>query len=141
MDNVSLRTLIGKIPILKYKYLGCFCPITALSLDSMPNNTFQIVNSTSKPLGQHWLVIVKKDNVCYFGDSMGLKIEHYKELKKFHNKKNHQLINQVLNTRVQYTSDVCGFYAVYIAFLLFQGLPIINCDEYNLFKFINKYYS
>jgi hypothetical protein len=134
MDNVSLSNLINKIPHLKFKYLGSFSPTFALSLDSMPPNTFQIVNTTSKPMGQHWIVIIKIYNIGYFGDSMGNKIEQYKELKIFHKK-----LTRILSSQVQRQPDICGFYAIYIANQMFAELPI-DCSEHALFKFVNKYY-
>jgi len=110
----------------------------------MRPNSFQIVN-TSNSVGDHWVVIVKctsgERQETYFGDSLGRVVEQYKNLQKFHGKISHQVMKQ----RVQVMPDLCGFYAVYIAFKIFAQFelsdykPYLDITEYELIKFVNKY--
>ena len=143
MDNSSLQAFISKIPELKYKYLGSFSAQNSIPVDGMKPNTFQIVN-TSNSIGEHWVVIVKggaSGNMLYFGDSMGKRVEQYKNLQKFHKRISHQVVKR----RVQVMPDLCGFYTIYIAFKIFAQFelsdykPYLDFTEYELIKFVNKY--
>lgn len=140
MDNVSLWELIRKIPELKFKYLGSFSPEQAIPIQAMPKDKFQIVNTTNDSSGDHWVAIIKDQNGnVIFGDSLGKKVENYPELKKIF----HKQISKTLITKgpIQSTPDMCGFYAVYFAFMTLQSLHTANMSEHDLFRFVNKYYS
>lgn len=140
MDNTSLQELIYKIPELKFKYSGSFSPEYALSMNAMPLNSFQIVNTTNNSQGEHWVAIVKNYNgSVVFGDSLGKSVKNYPDLeKRFHGQKSKTLVNL---GPVQSTPDMCGFYAVYFAFMVLQNRSRSNVSEYDLFKFLNKYYK
>ena len=55
MDNVSLCQLINRIPLVKYRYIGCFpCDY----VPTRPNDTFAIINTQpSNMQGEHWIMI------------------------------------------------------------------------------------
>lgn len=138
MDNRSLKQSVNKVSILKYKYLGSFPPKHSFDLESMPNESFQIVNTTNAQNGEHWVSLIRHQNEYYFGDSLGRPIEMYPELWKFHGKIPYGR-NQVITSPIQSTPDLCGFFAIYITYLIFRNLPLIDCSEKNLLRFVNKY--
>ena len=148
MDNESLNDLVRKIPELKFKYLGSFPPDLAYPIKAMPQNSFQIVNTQNESFGgEHWVVIIKDySNKVYFGDSLGKHVKHYPALrKKFHNNDNNPTtITPIIPKQIQSTPDMCGFYTVYFAYRILSNLPnavYTNITEYDVLKFIHKYYS
>lgn len=137
MDNTSLWELIRKIPELKFKFLGSYSPRDAFEVRLMPDDRFQIINTTNSS-GEHWVVLIKnRDGEVVFGDSLGSKVENYPALKKFHKRISKTLIK---NGPIQATPHMCGFYAVFFAFKTLQNQSIENMCEHDLFKFLNKYY-
>ena len=102
----------------------------------MPKASFQILN-TSNNIGDHWIVIVKDyDGKMYFGDSMGRRIEKYKQLKHFHNRIN----CQITKVRVQQTPEICGLYAIFFAYQILNNI-LLTCTEQDLWRFVHKYYK
>ena len=68
MDNVALRQIIDRIPLLKYRYIGSY-PYDLVP--TLPNNTFAIVNTQpSQKEGEHWIMIAKFHNQLFFADSL-----------------------------------------------------------------------
>ena len=57
MDDIALRQIIDRIPLLKYRYLGSFPSDRVYNL---PNDTFAIVNTEPSYMsGEHWVMIAK----------------------------------------------------------------------------------
>ena len=57
MDEIALRQIIDRIPLLKYRYLGSF-PSDRVPM--LPNDTFAIVNTEPSYMsGEHWVMIAK----------------------------------------------------------------------------------
>ena len=78
MDNVALRRIINRIPLLKYRYIGS---IPCDHVPTLPNDTFAIINTQpSNVQGEHWNMIAKLRHQLYFADSLGWK--DYKILRK-----------------------------------------------------------
>ena len=133
MDNFDLLKFVNKIPHLKSKYMGSFPPDSMYT--SLPNNTFQIVN-TQMGFGEHWVVFINKNGVHFFGDSNGWHIDDYFH---FNDKYKHKLVH-ITHDPVQQTDDVCGPYCVYFAHLAFQNqLKPKNLHEFFMLRFANKY--
>ena len=116
MENVALRQIINRIPLLKYRYIGSFpCDY----VPTPPNNTFAIINTQpSNMQGEHWITIAKLRHQLYFADFLGLK--DYNFLRKNY--------KQMIPERLQRHQSLCGFYTIYAAFLLFKiGQEEITC--------------
>lgn len=133
MDNHSLDEIINRMPLLKYKYLGSypadFCP-------EPQNNSFVIVNiDSSFEIGSHWVMIAKKGNKLYFGDSLGRDIRTYKVLAhKFPN-----VIHMI--GRVMQKTELCGLYAIYFAYSIFNGTIVESSfNDVDLLQFMYKFY-
>ena len=57
MDDIALRQIIDRIPLLKYRYLGSF---PSDRVPNLPNVTFAIVNTEPSYMsGEHWVMIAK----------------------------------------------------------------------------------
>ena len=82
-DNVSLRQIINRIPVLKYRYRGSFPSDYVPTLD---NDTFAIINTQpSNMQGVHWIMIANSRQILYFADSLGRKKysflkQHYEQM-------------------------------------------------------------
>ena len=102
MDNVALRQIINRIPLLKYRYIGSFpCDY----VPTLPNDTFAIINiQPSNMQGEHWIMIAKLRHQLYFADSLVLR-KNYKRM---------------IPERLQLHRSLYGFYTIYAAFLLFK---------------------
>ena len=110
MDNTSLKQIVNRIPLLKYRYIGSFPSDFAPNL---PNDTFAIISTQpSNTPGEHWIMIAKFHHEMYFANSLGLSINNYPLLK--------QNYSQMVRTRPQDHPSVCGFYTFYAAFHLFK---------------------
>ena len=84
--------------------------------DTVPQLTkysLAIINSApSNDRGEHWITIARLDKSYYFADSLGRKRSNYHFLtKKF---------RRMVPRKLQKTDNLCGFYAIYSAFLLFK---------------------
>ena len=129
MDKVSLRQIINRIPLLKYRYIGSFpCDY----VPTLPNDTFAIINTQpSNMQGEHWIMIAKFRHQLYFADSLGRK--DYNFLRKNY--------KRMIPERLQLHQSLFGFYTIYAAFLLFKfGQEIITgVDDLNVLSFISNY--
>ena len=108
MDNVSLRQVINRIPLFKYRYRGSFPSDYVSTLD---NDTFAFINTQpSNMQGEHWIMIANSRQKLYFADSLGRK--KYSFLKQHY--------EQMMPEPLQSHPRVCGFYTIYVAFHLFK---------------------
>ena len=125
MDNNSLKQIVNRILLLKYRYMGSF-PSDFVS--NLPNDTFAIFNTQpSNTPGEHWIMIAKFHHELVFADSLGLSINNYPFLK--------QNNSQMVRTRLQDQPSVCGFYTIYAAihFFKIQQEEITGAHEVNAF--------
>ena len=100
MDNVALRQLVNRIPLLKYQYIGSFlCDYVR----TLPNDTFAIIITQPNNMqGEHWIKIAKHRNQLYFADSLGH--QDYNFLRK-----NYQ---GMIPERLQLHQSLRGFYTI-----------------------------
>ena len=108
MDYVALHQILNRIPLFKYRYLG---PFPCNYVPTFPNDTFAIINK--KPInmqGKHWNKIAKLRHQLYFADSLVRK--DYKFLRKNY--------KGMIPERLQRHHNLCGFYTINGAFLLFK---------------------
>ena len=110
MGNTSLKQIVNRIPLLKYRYMGS---LPSDFVPKLPNDTFAIINTErSNTPGEHWIKIAKIHHHMYFADFLGLSINNYLFLKQKH--------SQMVRTRQQDHPSVCGFYTIFSAFHLFK---------------------
>ena len=69
MNNVSLQQMFNRIPLVKYRFRGCFPCDYFPTLD---NDTFAIINTKpSNMQAEHWIIIANSRHNLYFADSLG----------------------------------------------------------------------
>ena len=108
MDNISLRQIINRIPILKYRYRGSFPSDYVPTLDK---DTFAIINTQpGKMQGEHWTMVANSCQILLFADSLVRKKNSFLK----------QHYEQMMPDPLQSHSRVCGFYTIYAAFHLFK---------------------
>ena len=129
MDNVALRQIINRIPLLKYRYIGSFpCDY----VPGLRNDTFAIINTQpSNMQGEHWIMKAKLRHQLYFDDSLGR--NDYNFLRKNY--------KRMIPERLQLHESLCWFYTIYAAFLLFKfgGEKITGVHDLNELSFISNY--
>ena len=131
MDNTSLRQITGRIPELKYRYIGSF---PADCVPRLPTFSFAIINtSPSSEAGGHWIMIARLNRTYYYADSLDRPITKY----KFLNKKYQKMIQQP----VQKIDNLCGFYTIFAAFQLFKFFQtkLNNFHDLHVLYFISNY--
>ena len=75
MDKTSLKQIVNRVPLLKYRYMGLF---PSDFVPNLPNDTFAVVNpQPSNTPGEHWIMIAKFHHELYLADSLGLSINNY----------------------------------------------------------------
>ena len=113
MDTFSLLQSIERIPELRFKYMGSY------PSDEVPQLTkysFAIVNSApSNDRGEHWILIARLDKTFYFAETLGRK----RTACSFLTKKYRLVVSRKLQ-KTSKADNLCGFYAIYSAFLLFK---------------------
>ena len=110
MDNTSLKQIVNRLLLPKYRYMGSF---PSDFVPNLPNDSFAIINTQpSNTPGEHWIMIAKFHHELYFADSLGLSINNYYFLK--------QKCSQMVRTRLQDHPSVCGFYTIYATLHFFQ---------------------
>ena len=110
MDYTSLKQIVNRILLLKYRYIGSF---PSDFVPKHPNDTFAIINTQPSNMpGELWILIAKFHHELYFADSPGLSNLNYPFLK--------QKYSQLFRTRLQGHPSVCGFFTIYAAFLSFK---------------------
>ena len=93
MDNTSLKQIVNRIPLLRYRYMGSFPSDFSPNL---PNDTFAIVNTQpSNTPGEHWIMIAKFHHELYLTDSLHQQLPFSKK--------------EMVRTRLQDHPSVCGF--------------------------------
>ena len=66
MDNTKIEKIVALIPVLKYKFMGCY-PSNLLP-NNIPENSFYIVNTdVSNGSGIHWNLLARKNSHYYYG--------------------------------------------------------------------------
>ena len=131
MDNTSLRQIIGRIPELKYRYIGSY---PADCVPRLPTFSFAIINtSPSSEAGEHWIMIARLNRTYYYADSLARPITNY----KFLNKNYQKMIQQP----VKKTDNLCGFYTIFAAFQLFKFFQtkLNNVHDVHVLNFISNY--
>ena len=129
MDNVALRQIINRIPLLKFQYIGSF---TCDYAQTLANDTFAIINTQpSNMQREHWIMIAKVRHQLYFADSLGRK--DYNFLRKNY--------KRMIPERLQLHQSLCGFYTIYAAFQLFKfgQEDITGIHDLNVLSFISIY--
>ncbi len=133
MDHTALKQIIDKIPELKYKFIGTF------PADFIPNlvrSTFCIINTdnSSQP-GEHWIMVANYNGTLYYGDSMGKPIHHYSNFKRFNKMK------KLTSDRMQNSPQLCGFYCVYFAWVLFKlhQKHVSDTQDVHVLRFISNF--
>ena len=127
MDNVALRQIKNRIPLLNYRYNGSFpCDF----VPTLPNDTFAIINTQQSNMqGERWIMIAKLLHRLYFADSLGRK--------DYFLRRNYK---RRIPERLQLHQSLCGFYTKYAAFLLFKfGQEITGVHDLNVLSFISNY--
>ena len=128
MDNVALRQIINRIPLLKYRYIGSFpCDY----VPRLPNDPFAIINTQpSNMQREHWIMIAKLRHQLYFADSLGWK--DYNFLRKNY--------KRMIPERLQLHQSLCEFHTIYAAFLLFKfEQEVSGVHDLNVLSFISIY--
>ena len=131
MDNFSLLQIIERIPGLRFKYMGSYPSDTVPQLTKY---SFAINNSApSNDRGEHWIVIARLDNSYYFADSLGRKRSTYPFLTKN--------FRRMVPRKLQNTDNLCSFYAIYSAFLLFKFFQknLNNVHDVYVLNFISNF--
>ena len=131
MDDTSLKQIVNRIPLLKYRYMRSF---PSEFVPNLPSDTFAIINTQpSNTPGEHWIMIAMFHHELYFADSLGLSIDNYHFLK--------QKYSQLVPTRLQDHPKVCDFYTIYAAFHLFKFLreEITGVHDVHVLSFINNF--
>ena len=127
--NVSLRQIINRILLLKYRYRGFFPSDYVPTLD---NDTFAIINTQpSNMQGEHWIKIANFCQKLYFADSLGRK--KYSFLM--------QQYAQMMPEPLQSPHSVSGFYTMYAAFhlFIFQPEEITGVLNVKVLSFMSNY--
>ncbi len=132
MDNTALREILNRIPELKHKYMGAY---PADFIPQLPLNTFIIVNIDAAYMeGSHWITVANRGGDIFYGDSMGLPLERYKNIQL-----PYKNIHRMVFVNLQNMS-LCGMYCIYFAWTLFKGFTIEKTfNDYDLLQFIYKY--
>ena len=131
MDNTSLKKIVNRIPLPKYRYLGSF---PSDFVPNLPNDTFAIISTQpSNTPREHWIMIAESHHELYFANSFGLSINSYLFLK--------QKYSQMVRTRLQDHPSVCGFYTICATFHLFkfQQKERKGLYDVNVLSFISSF--
>ena len=126
MDNVTLRQILDRMPLLKYRYIVSFpCDY----VPTLPNDTFAIIiKQPSNMQDQHWIMIAKLRHQFHFADSLGRKDNFFRKNYK-------RMIPELL----QLHQSLCGFYTIYAAFLLFKfAQEITGVHDLNVLLLVIK---
>ena len=129
MDNVALRQIIYRIPLLKYRDIGSFSCDYVLTL---PNDTFAIINTQANTMqGEHWIIIAKHRHQFYSADSLCRKDDNVL-------RKNYK---RMIPERLQLHQSFCEFHTIYAAFPLFKfgQEEITGVYDLNVLSSISNY--
>ena len=128
MDDIALRQIIGRIPLLKNRYL---CSFLSDRVPMLPNDTFAILNTEPSYMsGEHWVMIANFKQHLYFADSFGGSRTFIK-----------QDYQKMVPVKLQSHPRVCGFFAIFSYFHLFkfQQEQITGIHDVNVLSFISIY--
>ena len=132
MDSESMESIIEKIPVLKFKYLGTYA---ANFIPPLLRNTFCIVNiDRSSSEGSHWVMLGNKNGIIYYGDSLGQSISTYGNIKLPYGR-----VKTLVKHQIQ-KLPLCGYYCIYFAWSVFKGVSVPeDFGDIELLKFIYKF--
>ena len=132
MDNDALFQVISKVPELKFNFMGVY---PAEKSPIVKKNSFQIINtSKSSEIGEHWIMLANRNNVIFYGDSLGQPLESYGNIKVPYNN-----VHRMIHKRLQ-NQPLCGVYAIFFAWSVFSGNPVGSLfNDFYLLRFIRKY--
>lgn len=132
MDTDQIREIIYKIPCLKFKFVGCFpADMTPKQLDE---NRFFIVNTDRKgSVGTHWLLVARRNNKIYYGDSLGKNLKTYENIKLSYNLP----VVQLAKSRLQ-KSNLCALYCIYFAYAVFCKFSEVYVNDVFVLNFFSK---
>ena len=131
MNKFSLLQIIKRIPELRFKYMGSY---TSDTVPQLTKYSFAIINSApSNDRGEHWIMIARMDKSYYFADSLGRKRPTYPFLAKKY--------RRMVPRKLQKTDNLCGFYAIYSAILLFKFFQknLNNVHDVHVLNFISNF--
>ena len=128
---LSTFAIIERIPELRFTYMGSY---PSDKLPQLTKYSFAIINSApSHDRGEHWIMIARLDKSYYFADSLGRKRSTHPFLMK--------KIRRMVPRKLQKTDNLCGFYAIYSAFLLLEFFQknLNNVHDVNVLNFISSF--
>ena len=131
IDNTSIKQVVNRIPLLKYRHIGSF---PSDFVPNLPNDTFAIMNTQpSNTPGEHWIMIANFHHELYFANFFGLCINNYAFLK--------QTYSPNVRTRPQDHPSVCCFYTIHAQFHLFkfQQEEITGVHDVNVLTLISYF--
>ena len=127
MDNEQLRKIIFSIGSLRYRFLGCY-PAN-FTPKTLPRNSFRIINTDVATSPEtHWILIARKGDQFYFGDSLGKNVEHYKNIQY------NEPLTHLIDKNIQ-KMDLCGLYCIYFAYTLYSNCKNFIVDDYCIMRF------
>ena len=131
MDKASLLQHFERNSKLRFKFMGSYPSDT---VPELTKNSFAKNNSAPGNVrGKQWIMIARLDKSYYFADSLGKKRSTYHFLTKKY--------RRMVPRKLQKTDNLCGFYAICSAFLLFKFFQkILNNDlEVHVLIFIGNF--
>ncbi len=136
MDNQALQSVINQNPTLKYKYLGSFSANNLIF--PMPENSFQIVNtSNSAKASRHWIILAQKNKLRFYSDSLQSTLGSYRSICR---RLPFDTPFMPFNDFVVQKGHLCGLYCIYFAWKLFDDsvIPLIT-NEFELCKLMSSF--
>ena len=86
----------------------------------LTRNSYAFINSVPiNDRGEQWIMIARLDKSYYFADSLGRKSSTYPFLTKKY--------RRMVPRKLPKTDTLCGFYALFSAFVLFK---LLNSDKF-----------
>ena len=127
MDDIALRQIIDRTPLLKYRYIISF---PSDRVPNQPNDTFDIVDTEPSYMSaEHWEMIAKLKQQLYLADSLCGSCNFLK-----------QYYQKMVPVKLQSHPSVRGFYAIYSAFHLFkfQQEQLTGVHDVNVLSFFSN---
>ena len=130
MDSSQIKSIVEQIPVLKFKFLGCFAADVVPY--PFPENSFAIINNErANQSGSHWILIARKKKY-YYADSEGQPMKFYKNILFPHT------CVQLIFRSMQ-TENLCALYSIYFAYVLFSNSNLFCVDDNKIMRFFAKY--
>ena len=94
---------------------------------------FWIINTdVATSPGTHWILIARKGDQFYFGDSLGKNVDHYKNIQF------NEPLTHLIDKNIQ-KMDLCGLYCIYFAYTLYSNCKSFVVDDYYIMRFFSQY--